>query len=97
MIPQKVSIVNSYFIKKRFEFKFIFQHFFFVFYFDLNLLESYAIPVIMPAASSRIKLKNFLLGFLNEAPIIPQIVVPNVPKNSPIKVIFIKESKLKTS
>lgn len=36
------------------------------------------------------KLKNLLLVFLNVTPIIPPSVVPNVPKNKPINVVFNK-------
>ena len=34
------------------------------------------------------KLKNFFDVFLKVTPIIPPIVVPNVPKKSPINVVF---------
>ena len=38
--------------------------------------------IISPDANDRIKLKNFLEVFLNLIPIIPPMVVPNVPKIS---------------
>ena len=46
------------------------------------------IAVINPDANDSIKLKNLFDGFLNFIPIIPPIVVPNVPKNNPINVTF---------
>ena len=51
---------------------------------------------ISPDANARIKLKNFFDGFLNFTPIIPPIVVPKVPKNNPIKVVFNISFKIKT-
>lgn len=46
-------------------------------------------------AIDNIKLKNLLLVFLNVTPIIPPSVVPNVPKNKPINVVFNKYSTIK--
>lgn len=46
------------------------------------------IASISPEANARMKLRNFFDGFLNFTPIIPPIVVPNVPKNSPTSVVF---------
>ena len=46
------------------------------------------IAVINPDAKDNIKLKNLFDGFLNFIPIIPPMVVPNVPKNNPINVTF---------
>ena len=50
------------------------------------------IASIRPEANERIKLKNLLDVFLNNTPINPPIVVPNVPKNRPIRVVFIISS-----
>jgi len=38
----------------------------------------------------KIKLKNLFDVFLKHIPIIPPKVVPNVPKNKPINVVFNK-------
>ena len=53
------------------------------------------IASIRPDANAKIKLKNFFDGFLNFTPIIPPIVVPKVPKNKPIKVVFNISLKIK--
>ena len=50
--------------------------------------SKHTIAIISPDANDKIKLKNFLDGLLNFIPIIPPIVVPNVPKDNPIKVVF---------
>lgn len=52
------------------------------------------IAVIRPDANDNIKLKNLFEVLFNFTPIIPPRVVPNVPKNSPIKVVFIIASKM---
>lgn len=46
------------------------------------------IAIIRPEANDSMKLKNLLEFFFRKIPIIPPIVVPNVPKNSPIRVVF---------
>ena len=51
--------------------------------------SKHTMAIISPDANAKIKLKNFFDGFLNLTPIIPPIVVPKVPKNNPIKVVFI--------
>ena len=51
-----------------------------------------SIAVIRPDANDKIKLKNLLDGFLNLIPIIPPIVVPNVPKNNPTSVVLNNEN-----
>ena len=53
------------------------------------------IAIIRPEANDSMKLKNLLEFFFRKIPIIPPIVVPNVPKNSPIRVVF-KISNVKT-
>jgi len=50
--------------------------------------SKHTIAIISPEAKAKIKLKNLLEGFLNLTPIIPPIVVPKVPKNKPINVVF---------
>ena len=52
--------------------------------------------IMSPEAKDKIKLKNFFDGFLNVIPIIPPMVVPKVPKNNPINVVFNISSKIKT-
>lgn len=59
--------------------------------------SKHTIDIISPDAISNMKLRNLLLVFLNVTPIIPPMVVPNVPKNRPINVVFIKYSKIKIS
>lgn len=61
-----------------------------------GIKSKHIIEVIRPDASDNIKLKNLFDVFLNVIPIIPPNVVPNVPKNRPIKVVFIKCSKTKS-
>ena len=46
------------------------------------------IAIIRPEANDSMKLKNLFDFFFRKIPIIPPIVVPNVPKNSPIRVVF---------
>ena len=46
------------------------------------------IALIKPAANWSIKLKNLFDGSLKVTPIIPPMVVPNVPKNNPSKVVL---------
>lgn len=46
------------------------------------------IAVIRPDANDNMKLRILSDGFLNFIPIIPPMVVPNVPKNNPINVTF---------
>ena len=58
--------------------------------------SKHTIASIRPDANDKIKLKNFFEGFLNFTPIIPPIVVPKVPKNNPIKVVFNILPKIKT-
>ena len=43
---------------------------------------------IKPDANAKIKLKNFLDCFLHITPNMPPMVVPNVPKNNPMHVVF---------
>lgn len=52
--------------------------------------SKHTIAVINPDANDKIKLKNKFDFFLKVIPIIPPNVVPKVPKNNPIKVVFIK-------
>lgn len=54
------------------------------------------IAIISPDANAKIKLKNLLEVFLNFIPIIPPMVVPKVPKNKPINVVFKISFKIKT-
>ncbi len=54
------------------------------------------IAIISPEAKAKIKLKNFCDGFLNLMPIMPPKVVPKVPKNRPISVVFIISLKVCT-
>ena len=54
--------------------------------------SKHTIAVINPAASDKISPKNFLDVFLKDTPIPPPSVVPNVPKNNPISVVFINPS-----
>ena len=42
-------------------------------------------------ANDKTKLRNLFVVFFNDTPIIPPIVVPNVPKNKPIKVALNKK------
>lgn len=62
-----------------------------------GIKSKHTIASINPDANDNIKLKNLFDGFFTNSPIIPPIVVPNVPKNSPINVSFIKFSKFYTS
>ena len=55
------------------------------------------IAVIKPAAKDNMKLRILFDGFFKKTPIIPPIVVPNVPKNSPNKVTLIKSLKFISS
>ena len=57
--------------------------------------SKHTIDIINPEASDKIKLKNLLLLDSKVTPIIPPMVVPNVPKNNPISVVFSKYSKTK--
>ena len=59
--------------------------------------SKHTIDIINPDASDKMKLKNLLLVVLKVTPIIPPNVVPNVPKNNPIKVVFNKYPKIKIS
>ena len=52
------------------------------------------IASINPEANANMKLKNLFDVFLKHTPIIPPIVVPNVPKNNPISVVFNNSSTL---
>jgi len=61
-----------------------------------GISSKHIIAVIKPDAKDSIKLKNLLLVFLKEVPIIPPSVVPNVPKNKPTKVVFKISFKLIT-
>ena len=58
--------------------------------------SKHTIANISPDANAKIKLKNFLDVFFNFTPITPPIVVPKVPKNNPIKVVFNISFKIKT-
>lgn len=53
------------------------------------------IASINPDANAKMKLKNLFDVFLKLIPIIPPIVVPKVPKNRPINVVFNKFSTIK--
>ena len=55
-----------------------------------GIKSKHTIEIISPDANASIKLKNFLDVFLTVTPIIPPIVVPNVPKNNHISVVFSK-------
>ena len=55
-----------------------------------GIKSKHTIASISPDAKDNIKLKNLLEVFLMFTPIIPPIVVPNVPKNNPINVVFNK-------
>lgn len=55
------------------------------------------IASINPDANANMKLKNLFVVFLKHTPIIPPIVVPNVPKNNPISVVFSKSSNFISS
>ena len=48
-----------------------------------GIKSKHIIAVIKPDANDNMKLKNLFDVFLNVTPIIPPIVVPNVPKNNP--------------
>ena len=52
--------------------------------------------IISPDANDKIKLKNFSDELLKAIPIIPPNVVPKVPKNKPINVVFTNSSNLKS-
>ena len=53
-----------------------------------GIKSKHTIEIISPDANAKTKLKNFFDVFLKVTPIIPPIVVPNVPKKSPINVVF---------
>ena len=55
-----------------------------------GIKSKHTIESIKPDANDKTKLKNLLEVFLKDTPIIPPIVVPNVPKNKPINVVFNK-------
>lgn len=59
-----------------------------------GIRSKHTIASINPDANANIKLRNFFDVFLKQIPIIPPIVVPNVPKNNPISVVFIKYSNI---
>lgn len=59
--------------------------------------SKHTIATISPDAKAKMKLKNLWDGFLNLIPINPPIVVPKVPKNNPISVVFIISLKIKNS
>lgn len=61
-----------------------------------GIKSKHTTAIINPAASDNIKLRNLLEVLLKVTPIIPPIVVPKVPKNTPIIVVFNKFSKIKT-
>ena len=58
--------------------------------------SKHIIASIRPAANCKIKLKNRDEFVLSVTPIIPPIVVPKVPKNNPIKVVFNISLKIKS-
>ena len=62
-----------------------------------GISSKHIIAVISPEANDNIKLKNLFDVLFNFTPIIPPKVVPNVPKNRPIKVVFIISSIYTTS
>lgn len=61
-----------------------------------GIKSKHTMAIISPEAKDSIKLKNLLEVFLNFTPIIPPMVVPKVPKNSPTNVVFIISFKIKT-
>ena len=63
----------------------------------LVLIQSIQLTPLTRDAIAKIKLKNLFVVFLKLTPIIPPKVVPKVPKNKPIKVVFNKYSKIKIS
>ena len=52
--------------------------------------SKHTIEIIRPDANDKMKLKNLFDVFLKATPISPPMVVPNVPKNNPISVVFSK-------
>lgn len=54
----------------------------------LEIKSKHIIAVINPDAKDNINPNTLLEGFFNFTPIIPPIVVPNVPKNNPTNVVF---------
>jgi len=53
-----------------------------------GISSKHTIAVIKPEAKDSMNPKNFFDFVFKNTPIIPPIVVPNVPKNNPNKVVF---------
>jgi len=61
-----------------------------------GIKSKHTIDIISPDANDNIKLRNFCDGCFTVIPISPPSVVPNVPKNKPINVVFINSFKKNT-
>lgn len=58
-----------------------------------GISSKHTIAIISPEANDKIKLKNLLEVVFSITPMMPPIVVPKVPKNRPISVVFKIASK----